>query len=328
MSSSDSDSDSDPILASYDVYVKPKLSDGRSLFILQFPNRPSTLAYSSATSALPSELRIKQKAGLVELDVPIDVWHNYDRTKGGRWGDALRRTAAGVSHGLPGGFGIGTSNIRSSGRGAAASAHDDDAGAHEVGGNFASAVTAQRVLTKQTLGGMAVPKEQASPTYMIGAFAGRQLHLTPVDEIVQMRPQFHHLDSLAELERQARPRADAAAAPRAAEPRAIHMTVKTLGDEEETTDTMAERIRAAQDEPWRRLVYRDEDSNEAWAVFEDDLFVRGAEAEAEASALPRLVSALGDDEYLDAISAPRDVARLSRSKGERRRGSEAMSTER
>jgi DNA-directed RNA polymerase-3 subunit RPC5 len=133
-----------------------------------------------------------------------------------------------------------------------------------------------------------------------------------VDEIVQMRPQFHHIDAAAEVERLSRPRD--LAAPRAGEPRAIHMTVKSTADgEEETTDTMAERIRSAQEEPWRRLTYVDEDSGEAWDAFNDYLFVDDSEEAA------KLVSGMDNAQYLDAISAPRDAARLSRSRTSRKK---------
>ena len=97
------------------------------------------------------------------------------------------------------------------------------------------------------------------------------------------------------------------------------MTVKSSVDgEEDSTDTMAERITAAQQEPWRNHRYIDEDSSEAWDAFHENLFV-GAEGRMEEdeelqAKVPKLVSGLDDGAYLDTISAPRDAARLSRSK--------------
>jgi DNA-directed RNA polymerase III subunit RPC5 len=108
-------------------------------------------------------------------------------------------------------------------------------------------------------------------------------------------------------------------AARVQEARAIHMTVKANVDgEEETTDTMAERIAAAQSEAWKTQKYVDEDDVEAWAAYEKHLFV-GANAGLEENEdllinMPQLKSALDDAEYLDTISAPRDAAKLSRSK--------------
>jgi DNA-directed RNA polymerase III subunit RPC5 len=131
-----------------------------------------------------------------------------------------------------------------------------------------------------------------------------ELHLTPVDQVVQLRPQFHHIDAQTELERR---QSREPTAPRSADPRAIHMTVKpTVDGEEETTDTMAERIRAVQEEPWRKLKFVDEDSIEAWELFNDRFFVENTEI------IPQLVSSMTGSEYLDTISAPRAPAKLAR----------------
>jgi DNA-directed RNA polymerase III subunit RPC5 len=131
-----------------------------------------------------------------------------------------------------------------------------------------------------------------------------ELHLTPVDQVVQLRPQFHHIDAQTELERRQSREPTAA---RSADPRAIHMTVKSTGDgEEETTDTMAERIRAVQEEPWRKLKFVDEDSMEAWELYNNSFFVEGGET------LPQLISSMTGSEYLDSISAPRAPAKLAK----------------
>lgn len=121
---------------------------------------------------------------------------------------------------------------------------------------------------------------------------------------MQLRPQFHHIDAQTELERR---QSREPTATRSVDPRAIHMTVKpTVDGEEETTDTMAERIRAVQEEPWRKLEYVDEDSVDAWELYNDNLFVEAKET------LPQLVSSMTGSEYLDTISAPRAPAKLAR----------------
>ena len=141
-----------------------------------------------------------------------------------------------------------------------------------------------------------------------------------------MRPQFHHIDAHAEQERFGRGR-DPAMSARVQEARAIYMTVKSnIDGEEETTDTMAKRISAAQAESWKSHRYVDEDDGEAWAAYEKHLFV-GTEAgidedEHLQDRMPKLLSALDDAEYLDFISAPRDAAKLSRSKKVRKRKDE------
>lgn len=46
------------------------------------------------------------------------------------------------------------------------------------------------------------------------------------------------------------------------------MTIKTAGDGETVvTETMADRLRAVQAEPWRRMRFVDENDEEAWDVF-------------------------------------------------------------
>jgi DNA-directed RNA polymerase-3 subunit RPC5 len=88
------------------------------------------------------------------------------------------------------------------------------------------------------------------------------------------------------------------------------MSVKPVGElgGEPVEKTLAERIRDTQEEPWKRLDYVDDNSNEAWDTFEE-LFV-------ETEGLPVLQAKIDNEGYLDAISAPRDEARLSRAKRE------------
>lgn len=119
-----------------------------------------------------------------------------------------------------------------------------------------------------------------------------------------MRPQYHHIDAQAELERG---KSRDAATGRATEPRAIHMTVKpTVDGQEETTDTMSERIRAVQEEPWQKLKYVDEDSAAAWEVYNDSLFVE------DLHAVPNLASSMSPSVFLNSISAPRAPAKLAK----------------
>jgi DNA-directed RNA polymerase-3 subunit RPC5 len=180
--------DSDPIKASYDVYIKPHLQDGPKLYILQFPNRASEQDYSAANSSLPSELRLKPKSGLVELDVPVDAWRNYDREKGAKWGEAMRRGnqgrgangtgAGGTSYGLPGGFGIGGAQPTRA-RMNRQDEIDEEVLQEQIMRDYAGAVTNQRVLIKQTLGGQTVPKENTTPQYMIGVFRKSTFDISP-----------------------------------------------------------------------------------------------------------------------------------------------------
>ncbi|KAL3427235.1 DNA-directed RNA polymerase iii complex subunit rpc37 [Phlyctema vagabunda] len=332
--------DPDPIKATYDVFIKPCISDSRQIYILQFPNRDSKQPYSQSNDSQPYKLRVKPQAGMLEMDVPVDAWRNYDKEKGMKWGDAMRKSnKMGQSHGMPGGFGIGGA-AAPAGRGRGA--RDElltPADEGRILADWSGAVQREQVLTKQTLGGQSVPRETSSPQYMIGAFKKDQLHLTPISHIVQMRPQFHHIDAQSEQEKMGRPR-DSTAAARPTEQRLVHQTAKVNVDgEEDTTESMTVRITAAQQEQWRGHRYVDEDSAEAWAAFHENMFIgkdlddddapegedvdmeaKGSSAAGKAPAttlknqVPSLVSRLDNAQYLDTISAPNDMVKLSRSK--------------
>lgn len=168
------DDSSDPIKASYDIFIKPNLSNGQKLYVLQFPNRAASQPYTAEKNSQPLELRTKPKSGLIEVDVPVDVFRNYDREKGIRWGDALKQTNATkgeTTYGLPGGFGIGAQPGGGGGRGRGKPVKDEPEDFNGMSERaFTEVLDQQRVLVKQTLGGQAVPVETSSPQYMIGAF--------------------------------------------------------------------------------------------------------------------------------------------------------------
>jgi DNA-directed RNA polymerase-3 subunit RPC5 len=150
--------------------------DGRQFYVLQYPTRDKNKPYDAAHGSTPLELRVKPKAGMVEVDVPTDVHQNYDRAKGIKWGEALKKSEmakGGGSHGLPGGFGIGGSApaARGRGRGEAEEAEHQD----RLLKNYDQAVEDGHVLRKQTLGGQFLPKTANSPVYMVGTFVAGML---------------------------------------------------------------------------------------------------------------------------------------------------------
>lgn len=312
--------DADPIKATYDVFIKPQLSDGRQVYILQFPNRSQEENYSKANKVAPLELRIKPKVGMVELDVPLDNYRNYDVDKGIKWGGALKASKAakgGGSHGLAGGFGIG-GVLQPAKRSERVARLPFDVEKQRIIDDYAGAVTRHDVLTEQTLGGHTVLAEDTTPQYFVGAFRRGQLHLTPVNNIVQLRPQFHHIDALKEQEQNSKMK-EKEAGPKSTEAKAIHMTVKSQIDgEEDRTDNMGTRINAAQAEGWRKHRFEDEDSQFAWTLFESALHAGPTEGDAKhddlAEKVPHLTTGMSDMAYMDSISAPNDAAKLSRSK--------------
>ncbi len=189
--------DPDPVVARYSVFLKPQLPAHQKLLVLQYPNRaadktaPGAASGNSSTvpQTTPSELRIKPSAGMVEVDVPLDYSSAYDRAKGVAWGSALAastKAKAGGSHGLAGGFGVG--GPQAGGRGGARAgqpgpppvADPSDSAAYPgpsvaaptPSAEWSEALRQDRVLRKQTLGGMAPPSRITEARWMIGVFDG------------------------------------------------------------------------------------------------------------------------------------------------------------
>lgn len=115
---------------------------------------------------------------------------------------------------------------------------------------------------------------------------------------------------MAEAAARAIPRNVAA---RPQEARAVHLTAKSAIDgEEENDNTMADRIAAVQAEPWDNFRVVDEDTEEAWENFRENMFV-GADlnitkTEELRAAIPKLKSAWNNAQYLEAIAPKRTTA--------------------
>jgi len=87
-----------------------------------------------------------------------------------------------------------------------------------------------------------------------------ELHLTKLSGIVQMRPQFHHLDALAQQEQTARRLEKEAADPtRVTGPRAVQMQIKSADSENKDMASTKHLLKIAGDEKWMKLRYHDED---------------------------------------------------------------------
>ena len=162
----------DPIIVEFPIFMKPQLDGDRQIFVLQFPNRERGKPYDAKSGCTPLELRVKPKAGVVELDLPLDVHRNFDRVKGAKWGEAMKQSniAKGSgSHGLPGGFGIGGAPPVGRGRGRVEAEEVENQ--ERLLENYDKAVEDGDILAKQTLGGQFIAKNSTSPIYMVGTFA-------------------------------------------------------------------------------------------------------------------------------------------------------------
>lgn len=96
------------------------------------------------------------------------------------------------------------------------------------------------------------------------------------------------------------------------------MTIKTPTEGETvSTETIADRLRFVQSEPWRKMRYTDENEEAAWDVYNDSLFLRTEEEDPEAQdkkaavakeqktleqTVPEFNSKWSDDQLLEAVS--------------------------
>ena len=98
------------------------------------------------------------------------------------------------------------------------------------------------------------------------------------------------------------------------------MTIKNTADGDAvTTETMADRLRAVQSEPWRKMRYTDENDETAWEVYNESLFLRDPNApekpppkegeeekpdlgEDLEDTMPHFSTKWGDKELLEAVS--------------------------
>ncbi|KAB5539576.1 Sin-like protein conserved region-domain-containing protein [Coniochaeta sp. 2T2.1] len=263
----------DPIVTSYSVFIKPPLPVNRQLLVLQHPNtqndNPDKLFVPPVTT-----MRLKPESGMLEADVPLDYSSNYDRHKGMVWGSAAQKSAAAkTSLGLAGGFGVGGAPAR--GRGGRGRGEDDNV----EGGDWGEAVRNDRILRTQTLGGLATETSEAR--YMVAVFQGKNIHLTPVTSLAHLRPQLHHIDATAEQDRISRASNSASSAAGAQQKdapaaRAIHMTIKSMGDgsDEAVTLSMADRLRHVQLEHWKKVDFAHEESKDAWVTYQQSLLLQ------------------------------------------------------
>ncbi|KAI1849348.1 hypothetical protein JX265_012091 [Neoarthrinium moseri] len=283
--------DADPIIASYNVFTNPAPASTRKILILQHPNKQGDMRGDNPPL---SEVRVKPSSGMLEVDVPLS-YHDgsYDRDKGMRWGQALQRSMNqknGGSHGLAGGFGVGVPAPRAGRR------KEEDRETYD----WTEAVRRDQVLRTQTLGGQYAGRnaEDEECKWMVGVFKGGNLHLTPAQSEIQLRPQLHHLDAVAEQDRLTRPREgqgpglggagpgkDGPGAGAQPAPKAITMTIKTTASGDQlVTETMADRLRMVQMENWQKLRFVDEDADDAWELYNKTLLYRSPAALAEAGA--------------------------------------------
>jgi len=176
----------DPVIAEYDVFITPEVHD--QIYVLQYLNRGGENGgFRRENNSVPSQLRIKEQSGFVEVDVPMDIRKNYSRTAGVKWGEALRKTkgfgqkAYGISSGFermmprPARAGAAGAN----GTPAPVATEDDD-NLEEWITHFEDANEKGHVLNTQTFGGQIAKEDGKGPSYMLGTFRDRVCTLPPL----------------------------------------------------------------------------------------------------------------------------------------------------
>ncbi|EHA24803.1 DNA-directed RNA polymerase III subunit rpc5 [Aspergillus awamori] len=289
------DPSDDPVIASYDIC----LTDSEiSRYVLQYLDRPAGSSYDDRHGQKPTSFRLKPKTGLVEVDVPINTRVNYDVSKGLRYGDALKKSRSareGGAFGMAGGFSSG-----GAGGGAPAKVKMEEAA-------DAKSETAS-LMRVQTLGGRIKSPEDGDPVYMLAAFRGDKLHLSPVSAVVQLHPQLHHLDALDEMPTKGKGKARKEGEedrPGESEARAIDVKIKAAEDGEAAQVAgNLDLLKKMQDEKWKDYEWVDAETEESWQLYENYMMHQDVDS------LPQLQSAIDSESYLDTMSAPRiDPAR-------------------
>lgn len=95
-----------------------------------------------------------------------------------------------------------------------------------------------------------------------------ELHLTKVDAICTLQPQFEHLDAITDNERTASRVAAAGDHPAPeTEARAVSMAVQSTEDESMDMYSVGKQLRAMQEESWQRLEWFDEDVSFQYHIY-------------------------------------------------------------
>ncbi|KAI4727269.1 hypothetical protein E4T49_04958 [Aureobasidium sp. EXF-10728] len=296
--------DDDPVIAEYNVFITPRQLE--QIYLLQYPNRNRSQAYNDRNGARPVDFRLKPQAGFMEMDIGMNPSANFNKFQSLVWGEAMRKSKV---NGGSATFGAAAGFAATKGGKGRGKQENGEMSVDQGLARFQDAVNRDAVFQKQTLGGQILQDEAGNPNYMLGAFRGDELHLTRVDGVVQMRPQFHHVDAITHAETAAR-RTEASettssstSAPTATkQPQALALA-QTYKDNRDVENLEALRAKnlllIAAEEKWTRLEYFDEDEEASYAMYHSRLF------HGDAGNAVGLKSAMRNEEYLDAISAPR-----------------------
>ncbi|KAL8737084.1 MAG: hypothetical protein Q9181_002040 [Wetmoreana brouardii] len=285
-----------PDLANYKMVFNQQ--ENTRAILLRFPNRRPDQPYCARFGQKPLELRIKPKCGAVEVDIPIDIHHNWDLDKAIDYQQAMRKSTVlqhGGSYGLAGGLGA-------AGKSASADKSGDDpkiAGPSKetLLANIDDANNKGHVMNKITLAGQIFPPDPDAPRYLFGTFKG--------NAIVEVSANIQHLDALHDLNKSAaRHQRNAEKEDEEPEAKAVNLTVKSADPDEDEMPSgqskIGQLLKEMAEETWQRLYWHDQDSLESYQRFDEHFGI-----DKPVDDLPELISTVTAEQWLDMISAPR-----------------------
>jgi DNA-directed RNA polymerase III subunit RPC5 len=164
------------VIAEYDVFITPDLEE--QIYLLQYPNRLRDDPYNASRGNAPLEMRLKPNAGFVEVDIPLNVVEYFDKLKGIKFGEALRKAKEDGQNAF--GVAAGFERMPIPPSAAGRDGHEDalaDQNLENLMQRFEDANDRGHVMNKQTLGGQILRRDVGDPMYMLGAFRGSELPL-------------------------------------------------------------------------------------------------------------------------------------------------------
>ncbi|ORX54540.1 hypothetical protein DM01DRAFT_1345701 [Hesseltinella vesiculosa] len=233
----------DEIVAELPVYLSNALTP--FLYLLQYPMRQTPFAERQG----PLAARIKPNAKMVQLDLPLDTRSTHYSTERGEE------------------FSMGMHDK------AVKTAYDRRMEEYEdERQGIKSKKKEEELLDKMTLTSTLIPTQT---NYLVGVLHQGELHLTPLQTIIQMRPGFSYLDKIddklkaankriQEVERQEEKKKQ-----EKGEPQTLQVSMKQ-GDNQGATrrNIYSMAVRNADDEDWQPVVYYDQNSPEAEAAYQ------------------------------------------------------------
>lgn len=233
----------DEILAEYPIYLSTELS--KYLYNFQYPMRSTPFTNKNG----PNAARLKPKSKMVELDIPLDTRSPHYSTERGE--DFA--------------MGLNDKTIKT--------AYDRRMEEHEEellnrgSKKNSNNNREEELLDKMTFTSTEVPGQTR---YVVGVIRDEELHLTPLNSTVQLRPGFKYIDKMDEKWKAANKRIQDVEKqeekkknidPNTAQ--SVQMSVKNTereGNVKRNLYSMA--VRNAEEENWQPIVYYDENVRE------------------------------------------------------------------